>query len=123
MSEQDEALAAMQKLFPGQGAWTDWSVLDAMERRVGILEHVGRGPASRLLMGCSRKSWAEAIERAQEKAAGWDKPKEKKPKEPDPNELPQEELPIDLSGAKQAIADDVAQNLHRKGPRHDPPGA
>jgi hypothetical protein len=88
----------MQKLFPGQGAWVDWGA-NAQERQVGILEHVGHGPASRVTLGRSRKSWADAVQNAKEKSAGWDKPKEPKEKKPDPNELPQEELPLDPPGA------------------------
>jgi len=100
----DEALDAMRKLCPGMGAWVDWNLMDPTEAQVGILEHQGQGPATRVCLGRGRSQrgglgpWDVAMEKAREKVASWGQPKEpRKPKEPDPDELPQEELLLDAA--------------------------
>jgi hypothetical protein len=44
------------------------------------------------VLGRARGGFDIALQRAKEKIAEWDRPKEPKEKKKDPNELPQEEL-------------------------------
>lgn len=91
---QDDATDVIQSLLPGQGGWADWSILDPSEAQVGIMEHKTHGPASRVILGRSRKGFDGAVQAAKETVAEWAKPPAPREKKKDPLALPQEELPI-----------------------------
>ena len=93
---REDAERAIQKLCPGRGGWAATPPTDVHRYEVGVLEHRGPGPATRVVLGWSKKDWETAIERVREKLARMSEPPERRPRKKDPRELPQEEMRLPL---------------------------
>lgn len=93
---REEAERAIQKLCPGRGGWAATPPTDEHRYEVGVLEHGDPGPATRVVLGWSKKDWGQAIENAVQKLWRMDQPIERRARKKDPRELPQEEMRLPL---------------------------